>query len=103
MLIAAGYNCALRQSRSFGGSNPFTRTVSAPPRAIDAVGGAEAFAQLLKKQLNEECNSDVTVAVRPATSAAPRKVVLKFSTLGRVDQARGKFSVFQDMEKLCNI
>jgi hypothetical protein len=103
MLIGAGYNCALRQSRSFGGSNPFTRTVSAPPRAIDAAGGAETFAQLLKKQLEEECNPDVTVAVRPASSAAPPKFVLKFSTLGGVDQARGKFSVFQDMDKLCDI
>jgi hypothetical protein len=103
MLIGAGYNCALRQSRSFRGNNPFTRTVSALPRAIDAAEGTEAFAQLLIKQFKEECNPDVTVAVRSASSAAPLKFVLKFSTLGEVEQARGKFSVFQDMDKLCNI
>jgi hypothetical protein len=102
MIVAAGYNCVLCQSRGLGGSNPFTRTVSVPQRAVDAAGGLDSICTLLKEQL-DEYDPSIVITPRPATTAGPPKLVLKFSTLGGVDRARGKIEVFQDEERLCDL
>jgi hypothetical protein len=102
LLVGLGYNCTLRQSRSFGGSNPFTRSVTLSQKAVAAAGGPEQAAALLKEHL-EEFDPLVVVVPQGATDTGPQRFMTKFSNLGGLDKARGKVPIFLDMVPIGDI